>query len=87
MAPLTRTNRADAFGYKNAQWLAQMPDNTAATLKALAQQFARAGTEELENPAVLNTPLVRTAGGLLALQALGNPAEVLQQAKERMFAV
>jgi type I restriction enzyme R subunit len=87
MAPLTRTNRADAFGYKNAQWLAQMPDNTAATLKALAQQFAKAGTEELENPAVLNTPLVKTAGGIIALRALGNPAQVLQQAKERMFAV
>lgn len=87
MAPLTRADRADAFGYKNAQWLAQMPANTAATLKALAQQFARAGTEELENPAVLNTPLVKMAGGLLALQALGKPAEVLQQAKERIFAV
>ena len=87
MAPLTRADRADAFGYKNAQWLAQMPANTAATLKALAQQFARAGTEELENPAVLNTPLVKMAGGLIALQALGKPAEVLQQAKERIFAL
>ena len=84
--PRTRTERADAFGYKHAVWLSHLPKEAAATLKALAAQFARAGTDGLENPEVFQTPEVHKAGGLAALKALGKPAEVLHQTKERMFA-
>ena len=86
MNPRTRNGRAEAFNYKHAGWLSGLPTPTAATLKALAAQFARAGTDGLENPQVFQTPEVVQAGGLTALKALGKPADVLQQTKERMFA-
>lgn len=86
LSPLTRSQRADAFTYKHAQWLSDLPAATAATLKALAAQFARAGTDGLENREVFQTPEVVQAGGLKALKALGKPAEVLHATKERMFA-
>jgi type I restriction enzyme, R subunit len=86
LAPRTRTERADAFTYKHESWLAGLPAPTAATLRALAGQFARGGTEDLENPEVFQTPEVVRAGGLAALRTLGRPADVLRQAKERVFA-
>ena len=86
LAPRTRADRAAAFGYKHAGWLAGLPAATRATLKALAGQFARGGTEGLENAHVFQTPEVVRAGGLAALKALGRPADVLRETKERMFA-
>lgn len=85
--PRTRSDRAEAFSYKHGVWLSRLPKETAATLRALANQFSRAGTDALENPDVFQTPDVKHAGGLAALKVLGKPAEVLRQAKERMFAV
>jgi type I restriction enzyme R subunit len=84
--PRTRVARADAFDYKAADWLAGLPDSTAATLRALTRQFARAGTDELENPGVLKTPDVVAAGGLDALKLLGSAAQILLATKERLFA-
>ena len=52
-----------------------LPAAAAATLKALASQFARGGTEGIENPQVFETPEVTKAGGLAASEALGRPAE------------
>src|SRR5207249_5660478 len=86
MNPHTRTGRAEAFTYKHATWLSRLPNEAAATLKALAAQFVRAGTEGLENPQVFQTPEVVKAGGLAALRVVGQPAEVLHETKERMFA-
>ena len=86
LAPRTRPDRADAFTYKHAGWLADLPSRAAATLKALAGQFARAGTESLENPEVFQMPDVRRAGGLPALKTLGEPADILQETKRRLFA-
>jgi type I restriction enzyme, R subunit len=86
LAPRTRTARADAFGYKNGGWLGGLPAKTGSTLKALAGQFARGGTDELENPEVFATPEVVRAGGLEALKTLGKPAEILKETKERLFA-
>jgi len=86
MAPRTRSERADSFTYKNEPWLRELPARTGATLKALAGQFERGGTEELENPQVFQTPDVVRAGGLEALKALGKPAEILRETKERLFA-
>ncbi len=87
LAPRTRTQRADAFIYKHQSWLSGLPAGAAATLKALTAQFARAGTEGLENPQVFQTPEVARAGGLTALRALGRPVDVLHETKERIFAV
>jgi len=83
---LISTDRADAFTYKHAGWLAGLPARTAATLKELAAQFARAGTESLESPQVFQMPEVVRAGGLPALRSLGEPAQILQETKGRLFA-
>jgi len=86
LAPRTRADRADAFTYKHAAWLAGLPPVASATLKAMAAQFARAGTDGLENPEIFHTPAVVQAGGLAALKVLGKPADVLRETKQRMFA-
>ena len=49
-------------------------------------RFARAGTEDLENPRIFETPHVTRAGGLSALKTLGKPADVLLDTKHRIFA-
>jgi type I restriction enzyme R subunit len=86
LAPRTRPDRADAFAYKHTDWLASLPPTTAATLKALARQFARSGTDSLENPQVFQMPDVTRAGGLAALKVLGEPSDVLRETKQRLFA-
>jgi type I restriction enzyme R subunit len=86
LAPRTRLERAEAFTYKHARWLAGLPTKTATTLTALAMQFAQDGTKGLESPQVFRVPDVVQAGGLAALQALGEPGEVLLETKARMFA-
>jgi len=85
MAPRTRADRVDAFAYKHERWLAGLPPQTRDALRALVAQFARAGTDALESPQVFETTEVRRAGGVAALRQMGKPAEVLQEAKGRMF--
>jgi type I restriction enzyme R subunit len=51
----------------------------------LAAQFAKGGTETLENRRVFETPEVRKAGGLAALKTLGEPSSVLSNTKARLF--
>jgi type I restriction enzyme R subunit len=88
--PKTRTERADAFFYKHADWLSGLPTAAANTLAAIVSQFGRAGTDGLENPDVFHTPEVRRAGGrdgpIKALRELGKPADVLLDTKARLFA-
>jgi type I restriction enzyme R subunit len=86
MRPRTRHDRTLAFTYKHEDWLDALPVATAATIKAIAGQFERGGTESLENRQIFQTPEVRAAGGLAALQAAGQPAELLRETKQRMFA-
>jgi len=85
MARRTRLERVGAFQYKHAEWLHEMPTNGAATVRALAAQFGKTGTDGLENPQVFQTPEVVKAGGLTALRAIGKPADVLKETKVRMF--
>jgi len=87
LVPRTRTDRAAAFVYKNNKWLSALPVNTCNTLKAMTNQFAIAGTEGLENQHIFQIPEVRQAGGLEALRIIGEPAQILHQTKERIFAV
>ena len=84
--PKTREERAEAFGYKNADWLHGLPPEAQHTLEALVSQFAKAGTEGLENQYVLQAPEVTRAGGLRALQMLGKAADILRETKRRLFA-
>ncbi len=86
LVPRTRVERAGAFSYKHDRWLAGLPPATAETLKALAGQFARTGTDALENHQVFQTPEVVRSGGLSALKAFGQPADILRETKRRIFA-
>lgn len=85
-APRTRSERAAAFLYKHEDWLAHIPENAAAIVRVFAEQFARAGTDELERTEIFSLPAVRKAGGLATLKLIGKPVDVLRETKERMFA-
>jgi len=86
MNPRTRHDRAMAFTYKHEDWINTLPTPAAATIRAIASQFDRGGTEGLENPQIFQTPEVKAAGGLGALQAAGKPSDLLRETKTRMFA-
>ena len=86
LAPRTRPDRAQAFGYKHAEWLAGLPRDASATLNALTGQFVLAGTDGLESPEVFRLPEIIQAGGLAALKMLGKPAQILRETKARLFA-
>jgi type I restriction enzyme R subunit len=83
--PLPRPQRGNAFAYKHESWLAEMPPEAGATIRALVGQFVRSGTEGLENPKVFQIPEVTRVGGLKSLSFIGSPAEVLHETKERLF--
>ncbi len=86
MNPRTRHDRTMAFTYKHEDWINALPIQAAATIRAIASQFDRGGTEGLENPQIFQTPEVKAAGGLAALQAAGKPSDLLRETKTRMFA-
>jgi type I restriction enzyme R subunit len=86
MNPRTRHNRTMAFTYKHEDWINALPVQAAATIRAIASQFDRGGTEGLENPQIFQTPEVKAAGGLAALRAAGTPSDLLRETKTRMFA-
>jgi len=86
MNPRTRHDRM-AFTYKHEDWINALHGKAAATVRAIASQFARGGTEGLENPQIFQTPEVRLAGGLAALQMAGNPRDLLIETKTKMFNV
>jgi len=86
ITPKTRSERVWALQYKHADWLKSLPQKTRETLFALAKQFERGGTEELENPYVFNAPDVIKAGGLEALKVLGDPKDIILDTKRRLFA-
>jgi len=87
LAPKRRVERADAFNYKHEKWLNGLPKKTAATLKALASQFSRVGTDGLESPQVFQTPEVTKAGGLDALKDLGKPGVKVGVGHEKQCAL
>lgn len=84
---LSRAARAEAFFYKNEEWLEGLPEPAAGVIRALVSQFAQAGTEAWENWDLFKTPEVAQAGGAAALQAYGNPSQALTDTKTRMFAL
>jgi type I restriction enzyme R subunit len=86
MNPRTRHDRTLAFTYKHEDWINALPIQTADTIRAIASQFDRGGIEGIENPQIFQTPEVKVAGGLAALQAAGNPRDLLIETKTRMFA-
>lgn len=86
IAPKSRAERVSALQYKHGDWFKSLPKKTTKTLLALAKQFERGGIEELENPYVFNAPEVVKTGGLDSLKVLGEPKDVINETKKRLFA-
>lgn len=86
IAPKNRHERVSGLEYKHSDWLRKPPEKAKNTLLALSKQFEKGGTEELENPYVFNAPGVVKAGGLEALKILGEPKNIINEAKRRLFA-
>jgi type I restriction enzyme R subunit len=62
------------------------PPATAATIRAIGNQFDLGGTESLENPQIFQTPEVKAAPGLAASKATGERNDLLKETTVRMFA-
>jgi type I restriction enzyme R subunit len=86
LAPKNRAERVLALNYKHAAWFKGLPGKARATLLALAKQFEKGGTDELENPHIFSAPDVKKAGGLEALKILGEPKDIIIETKRRLFA-
>ena len=84
---LTRTERDAYYTDTNAAWFAGMEEKSAIVLRGLGTQFAKGGTEALESPSLWDVPEIARAGGVAALRLLGKPADVMQEAKARLFGV
>jgi type I restriction enzyme R subunit len=84
---LKRPERGAQYVSANAAWFAGMNAKSAIVLKGLGGQFAQGGTEALETPTLWEVPEILQAGGLNALRALGQPGQVMREAKARLFGV
>ena len=82
---LKRAEQGDQYIGLNKGWFDGMAPKAAIVLKGLGPQFALGGTEALETPALWDVPEIRMAGGLGALRGLGKPADVIREAKGRLF--
>ena len=83
---LKRVEREEAFLEQQILWFASMDDKTAIVVRGIGQQFGVGGTDALESSELWNVPEIRRVGGFDALRTLGNPAEVMREAKVRLFA-
>lgn len=86
LSPRTKADRAFSFRYKHSHWLNRLPSQTRATVLAVADQFKHGGTDDLENVHIFKTPEVAAAGGIAALGLAGDPATLIRETKERIFA-
>lgn len=82
---LKRAERGQQYVDMNRGWFDVMDPNAAAVLKELGPQFAQGGTDALETPTLWDVPEIRMAGGLAVLRGLGSPADVVREAKGRLF--
>jgi type I restriction enzyme R subunit len=84
---LKRAKRGELYVSENQSWFAGMDQNAATVLTGFGNQFALGGTEALESSSLWDVPEIRRAGGIAALKPIGNPADVMHDAKERLFRV
>ncbi len=85
--PRTRAERAAQLDSATAPpWLIQLPQPAAKVIRAIARQFERAGTDALETDQLWSAGEVKAAKGLAALKQGGDPAKLLRQTKETLFA-
>ena len=84
---LKRTERGELFINNNHNWFSGIDGKAAIVLKSLGHQFAQGGTDALESQNLWEVPEIKLAGGLNALRSFGTPAQVMHDAKARLFGV
>lgn len=84
---LRRRDRGAQYVSTQAGWFSGMDAKPATVLRGLGNQFALGGTEALETPSLWDVPEIKLAGGLAALRMIGNPVQVMHEAKGRLFGV
>ncbi|MCX6969445.1 MAG: DEAD/DEAH box helicase family protein [Verrucomicrobia bacterium] len=83
---LKRPDRKIIYLDKNQAWFDSLVPSAATVLRGLGNQFELGGTDALETPALWDVPEIRDAGGFDALRKIGSPADVMKDAKMRLFA-
>lgn len=83
---LKRQDRKNFYLDSNQPWFARMDTTAATVLRSLGHQFELGGTEALETPALWDVPEISRMGGLEALKSVGQPVNVMRDAKQRLFA-
>lgn len=84
---LKRRERETAYLSTQAPWFASVHAKAAVVLRGIGHQFGAGGTDALESEQLWEVPEIRRAGGLAALKAMGKPADVMREAKTRLFGV
>jgi type I restriction enzyme R subunit len=84
---LKRAERGELYLSQHQEWFNSVDSKAAIVLKGFGQQFAQGGTDALETSTLWEVPEIRSAGGLDALRVLGLPAQVMYEAKGRLFGV
>ncbi|MBS0183961.1 MAG: DEAD/DEAH box helicase family protein [Nitrospira sp.] len=84
---LKRRERETAYLTREAHWFASVDSKAAIVLQGIGHQFGVGGTEALESEWLWDVPEIKQAGGLTALRMLGKPADVMREAKVRLFGI
>lgn len=84
---LKRRERESAYLLHEAPWFASVDSRAATVLRGIGHQFGAGGTEALESELLWDVPEIKQAGGLMALRVFGKPADVMREAKSRLFKV
>ncbi|MCG3163605.1 MAG: hypothetical protein JMDDDDMK_05044 [Acidobacteria bacterium] len=84
---LKRWEREAEYLTIHAPWFDGAGEKAAEVLRGIGHQFGAGGTEALESELLWQVPEIARAGGLAALRKLGKPAEVMREAKMRLFGV
>ena len=84
---LKRPERGELFIRINQNWFNGMDDKAAVVLKGLGIQFAQGGTDALESQNLWEVPEIKLAGGLKSLRSIGVPAQVMHEAKAKLFGI
>lgn len=82
---LRRPERGMLYIQNNQSWFNTMDNKASIVLQVIGHQFSQGGTDALETPALWEVPTIRQAGGLDSLRTLGAPAQVMHEAKIRLF--
>ena len=84
---LRRVDREAAYLSAQAPWFASVDADAATVLRGIGHQFGADGTDALESEMLWDVPEIKRAGGFKALRRLGKPADVMREAKVRLFGV